>query len=149
MKNKNDIEIVFGEGTECHDEILYKNARFKESPKLKDFIAWNMDKSNRYKHGDVAVGNFFNKRFVVHFGEVERDDFTILEKNSRIELISASVGWGTPFYIILFKNPKTYRRHMHKWRKSWCSISGEFNEGRYNEWMAKNIPDNDSGIEKE
>lgn len=139
----NQIEIVFGEGTELPDEILYKNARFKESPKLKDFIAWNMDKNNRYGDGDIAVGNFFNRRFAVHFGKVERDDFTILERNSRIELISAAVGWGDPFYIIRFKDPKNYRHHMHKWRKAWCSISGEFNETRYNEWCEKNLEGND------
>ena len=139
----NQIEIVFGEGTERPYETLYENARFKESPKLKDFIAWNMDKGNRYKHGDISVGHFFNKRFVVHFGAVERDDFTILEKNSRIELISAAVGWGDPSYIVRFKDPKTYRHHIHKWRKAWCSISGEFDEPRYNEWCEKNLESND------
>ena len=138
---KSDIEIVWGEGKELPDEILYKNARFKEPPKLKDFLAWNLDKDNKYSHGDIAVGNFFNKRFVVHFGEIERNDFTNAERNSRIELISASTGWGSPYYIIRFEDPAVYKKHMHKWRKAWCSISGEFDETRYNEWMKKNMPE--------
>lgn len=38
---------------------------------------------------------------------------------------------------------KTYRQYMHKWRKAWCSISGEFDEKRYNEWCEKNLEGND------